>query len=83
MAVYRCVGVLSLQCVHTIQKRKLVGQPGNDKVTTEMLSLELGKTKMELEQEKKKCANAKEKLSLAMKEGKALVQLHDALRQSL
>uniref|UniRef100_F6HG32 Uncharacterized protein n=1 Tax=Vitis vinifera TaxID=29760 RepID=F6HG32_VITVI len=65
------------------ENRKLVGQLENDKVTAEMLSTELGKTKMELEQEKNKCANAKEKLSLAVTKGKALVQQRDALRQSL
>lgn len=65
------------------ENRKLVGQLENDKVTAEMLSAELGKTKMELEQEKNKCANAKEKLSLAVTKGKALVQQRDALRQSL
>lgn len=82
MAVYRCVGVLSLQCVHTIQNRKLVGQPGNDSENRDA-EFRTWKNKMELGQEKNKCANAKEKLSLAMTKGKALVQLHDALRQSL
>ena len=65
------------------ENRKQVGQLENDKVTAEMLSAELGKAKMELEQEKIKCTNAKEKLSLAVTKGKALVQQRDALRQSL
>ena len=38
------------------ENRKLVGQVRNDKVTADMLGSGLGKTKMELEQEKNKCA---------------------------
>ena len=38
------------------ENRKLVGQLRNDKVSAEMLSSKLGKTKMELEQEMNRCA---------------------------
>ncbi|XWS63777.1 hypothetical protein CRYUN_Cryun06bG0130900 [Craigia yunnanensis] len=48
-----------------------------------MLNLELGKTKTEVEQEKMRCANTKEKLSMAVTKGKALVQQRDALKLSL
>ncbi|XP_059633606.1 trans-Golgi network-localized SYP41-interacting protein 1 isoform X2 [Cornus florida] len=49
----------------------------------EMANAEIGKLKVELEQEKTRCANTKEKLSMAVTKGKALVQQRDALKYSL
>ncbi|XVF85128.1 hypothetical protein PTKIN_Ptkin17bG0093400 [Pterospermum kingtungense] len=65
------------------QNRKLLDQVENEKATLEMLNTELGKTKAEVEQEKMRCANTKEKLTMAVTKGKALVQQRDALKQSL
>ncbi|XVE85221.1 hypothetical protein DITRI_Ditri17bG0074300 [Diplodiscus trichospermus] len=65
------------------ENRKLLEQVESEKATVEMLKSELGKTKMEVEQEKMRCANTKEKLSMAVMKGKALVQQRDALKQSL
>ncbi|KAK9276127.1 hypothetical protein L1049_005658 [Liquidambar formosana] len=65
------------------KNKKLVEQLEKEKGMVKMVNAELGKTKMELEQEKTKCANVKEKLSLAVTKGKALVQQRDSLRQSL
>ncbi|XVF02637.1 hypothetical protein REPUB_Repub04eG0191900 [Reevesia pubescens] len=65
------------------EKTKLLEQVESQKATVEMLNSELGKTKAEVEQEKFRCANTKEKLSLAVTKGKALVQQRDALKQSL
>ncbi|KAK8699426.1 hypothetical protein V6N13_115514 [Hibiscus sabdariffa] len=58
------------------ENRKLLEQVENEKSTVEMLN-------SEVEQEKMKCANAKEKLNLAVTKGKSLVQKRDALKQSL
>ncbi|XWS34662.1 hypothetical protein CRYUN_Cryun21dG0056900 [Craigia yunnanensis] len=65
------------------ENRKLLEQVVSEKATVEMLNSELGKTKTEVEQEKMRCANTKEKLSMAVTKGKALVQQRDALKQSL
>ncbi|KAG6654866.1 myosin heavy chain, non-muscle [Carya illinoinensis] len=62
---------------------KLVAQLDKNKVVVESVNEELAKTKMELEQEKFRCANTKEKLSMAVTKGKALVQQRDSLKQSL
>ncbi|OMO81495.1 CAAX amino terminal protease [Corchorus olitorius] len=63
--------------------RKLLEQVESEKTTVEMLNSELGKAKTEAEQEKMRSANTKEKLSMAVTKGKALVQQRDALKQSL
>ncbi|KAA8529685.1 hypothetical protein F0562_034215 [Nyssa sinensis] len=62
---------------------KLVEQLDKDGKMVEMANVEIGKLKVELEQEKTKYANTKEKLSLAVTKGKALVQQRDMLKQSL
>ncbi|XVE74880.1 hypothetical protein DITRI_Ditri12bG0053900 [Diplodiscus trichospermus] len=65
------------------ENRKLLEQVESEKATVEMLNSELEKTKTEVEQEKMRCANTKEKLSMAVTKGKALVQQRDALKLSL
>ncbi|XP_022732948.1 uncharacterized protein LOC111287039 isoform X2 [Durio zibethinus] len=65
------------------ENSKLLEQVESEKATVEMLNSELGKTKTEVEQEKVRCANTKEKLSMAVTKGKALVQQCDTLKQSL
>lgn len=49
----------------------------------DMANTEIQKTKVELEHEKARFNNTKEKLSLAVTKGKALVQHRDSLKQSL
>ncbi|XP_039006429.1 GRIP and coiled-coil domain-containing protein 2-like isoform X2 [Hibiscus syriacus] len=65
------------------ENRKLLEQVENEKSTVEILNSELGKMKTEVEQEKMKRANAKEKLNLAVTKGKSLIQQRDVLKQSL
>ncbi|TYG80133.1 hypothetical protein ES288_D02G192400v1 [Gossypium darwinii] len=65
------------------ENRKFFEQVESEKAMVEMLKSELEKTKTEVEQEKMRCANTKEKLSMAVTKGKALVQQRDALKQSL
>ncbi|EOY00771.1 Leucine-rich repeat-containing protein DDB_G0290503, putative isoform 1 [Theobroma cacao] len=65
------------------ENRKLLEQVESEKGTVEMLNSELGKAKTEAEQEKMRCAHTKEKLSMAVTKGKALVQQRDSLKQSL
>lgn len=65
------------------ENSKFVEQIEKDKEMVERMNAELGNTKMELEQEKVRCANTKEKLSMAVTKGKALVQHRDSLKQSL
>ncbi|KAL1179389.1 hypothetical protein V6Z11_A03G155900 [Gossypium hirsutum] len=65
------------------ENRKFLEQVEREKAMVEMLKSELEKTKTEVEQEKLRCANTKEKLSMAVTKGKALVQQRDALKQSL
>ncbi|KAJ4836728.1 hypothetical protein Tsubulata_024014 [Turnera subulata] len=65
------------------ENRKLVEQVEKEKATAETINAELDKLKAELEQEKNRCANTKEKLSMAVTKGKALVQQRDGLKQSL
>ncbi|MFQ6629687.1 hypothetical protein Gotur_006546 [Gossypium turneri] len=65
------------------ENRKFLEQVESEKAMVEMLKSELEKTKTEVEQEKMRCANTKEKLSMAVTKGKALVQQRDALKQSL
>jgi len=65
------------------ENRKLVDELDKEKVMIGTLNTELGNLKTELEQEKVKCANTKEKLSMAVTKGKALVQQRDSLKKSL
>ncbi|XP_014493879.1 myosin-11 [Vigna radiata var. radiata] len=65
------------------ENRKLVDELDKEKVMLGTLNTELGNLKIELEQEKVKCANTKEKLSMAVTKGKALVQQRDSLKKSL
>ncbi|KAH0991798.1 hypothetical protein GBA52_003281 [Prunus armeniaca] len=65
------------------ENRKLIEELDNQKGIVETVSADLGKTKMELEQENNRCANTREKLTMAVTKGKALVQQRDSLKQSL
>ncbi|CAJ1853307.1 unnamed protein product [Sphenostylis stenocarpa] len=65
------------------ENRKVVDELDKEKVMIGALNTELGNLKIELEQEKVKCANTKEKLSMAVTKGKALVQQRDSLKKSL
>ncbi|GKV14663.1 hypothetical protein SLEP1_g25503 [Rubroshorea leprosula] len=65
------------------ENRKLLEQVQNENAKVQRMNAELGKTKMELEHEMTRCANTKEKLSLAVTKGKALVQQRDSLKQAL
>ncbi|BBG93971.1 hypothetical protein Prudu_002139 [Prunus dulcis] len=65
------------------ENRKLIEELDNQKGIVETVSADLGKTTMELEQEKNRCANTREKLTMAVTKGKALVQQRDSLKQSL
>ncbi|XP_061369993.1 trans-Golgi network-localized SYP41-interacting protein 1 isoform X3 [Gastrolobium bilobum] len=65
------------------ENRKLVEELDKEKVMIGTLNTELENMKIELEQEKVKCANTKEKLSMAVTKGKALVQQRDSLKMSL
>ncbi|XP_061990946.1 trans-Golgi network-localized SYP41-interacting protein 1 [Rosa rugosa] len=63
--------------------RKLVEELDNQRAIAERLNAELGQTKMELEQEKNRCANTREKLTIAVQKGKGLVHQRDSLKQSI
>ncbi|KAL2955133.1 hypothetical protein AAZX31_18G011000 [Glycine max] len=65
------------------ENQKMVDELDKGKVMIRTLNTELGNLKIELEQEKVKCANTKEKLSMAVTKGKALVQQRDSLKKSL
>ncbi|CAH2033999.1 unnamed protein product [Thlaspi arvense] len=65
------------------ENRKLVEQVNRDREMIESMSEESGKMKAELEQEKTRCSNTKEKLSMAVTKGKALVQNRDALKHQI
>ncbi|XP_062110542.1 trans-Golgi network-localized SYP41-interacting protein 1 [Humulus lupulus] len=65
------------------ENRKLVQQLEDQRMMAERVNAELGKTKSELEQENIRCSNTKEKLTMAVTKGKALVQQRDSLKQSL
>ncbi|XP_050130436.1 trans-Golgi network-localized SYP41-interacting protein 1-like isoform X2 [Malus sylvestris] len=65
------------------ENRKLIEELENQKGIVEMVNAALGQTKMELEQEKHRCANTREKLTMAVTKGKALVQQRDLLKQSI
>ncbi|GAA0149291.1 hypothetical protein LIER_08508 [Lithospermum erythrorhizon] len=65
------------------ENKQLLAQFQEQKVVVESVNAEISKLKAELEQEKSRYANTKEKLSLAVTKGKALVQQRDSLKQSL
>ncbi|KAK6922336.1 hypothetical protein RJ641_012843 [Dillenia turbinata] len=65
------------------ENRRLVEQIEENQLLLEKMKVDIERTKAELEQEKGKYANTKEKLSLAVTKGKALVQQRDLLKQSL
>ncbi|XP_030459809.2 trans-Golgi network-localized SYP41-interacting protein 1 [Syzygium oleosum] len=65
------------------ENRKLIEQLYKDKELAEETHAELSRLKSEVEQEKMRCANVKEKLSMAVTKGKSLVQQRDLLKHSL
>lgn len=65
------------------ESRKLVEQVEKEKMMAEAANVELGRIKVELEQEKNRFANTKDKLSMAVTKGKALVQQRDSLKHAL
>ncbi|TQD89211.1 hypothetical protein C1H46_025204 [Malus baccata] len=65
------------------ENRKLIEELENQKGIVEAVNADLGQTKMELEQEKHRCSNTREKLAMAVTKGKALVQQRDSLKQSI
>ncbi|KAI9080850.1 hypothetical protein K1719_037159 [Acacia pycnantha] len=65
------------------ENRKLLDGLDKERVMIGTLNTEIGSMKEVLEQEKVKCANTKEKLSMAVTKGKALVQQRDSLKKSL
>lgn len=65
------------------ESRKLVEQVEKEKMMAEAANVELGRMKVELEQEKNRFANTKDKLSMAVTKGKALVQQRDSLKHAL
>ncbi|MCD7463045.1 hypothetical protein HAX54_049852 [Datura stramonium] len=62
---------------------KLSEELNKHKLMVENANTEITKLNAEIEQERTRYANTKEKLSLAVTKGKALVQQRDALKQSL
>ncbi|KAK6160340.1 hypothetical protein DH2020_003721 [Rehmannia glutinosa] len=65
------------------ENRKLVEQLEKQRSTVENINAEVGRLSAEVEQEKNRYANTKEKLSMAVTKGKALVQQRDSLKQLL
>ncbi|KAF8090884.1 hypothetical protein N665_0462s0021 [Sinapis alba] len=65
------------------ENRKLVEQVNRDREMIDSMTEESGKLKAELEQEKTRFSNTKEKLSMAVTKGKALVQNRDALKHQI
>lgn len=65
------------------ENSKLMEQLDRQKEMTEATNAEFERLKAELEQEKHRYSNTKEKLSLAVTKGKALVQQRDSLRHAL
>ncbi|KAK3040771.1 hypothetical protein RJ639_029115, partial [Escallonia herrerae] len=65
------------------ENRNLMEELGKNREMVEMANIDSGKLRTELEQEKIRYGNTKEKLSLAVTKGKALVQQRDSLKQSL
>ncbi|CAH9117352.1 unnamed protein product [Cuscuta europaea] len=66
-----------------IENRKLLEELDKHKSMLEEANMEIAKLNAEVEQEKSRYTNAKEKLSLAVTKGKALVQQRDVLKQLL
>ncbi|KAL8224544.1 hypothetical protein R6Q57_020019 [Mikania cordata] len=60
---------------------QIVEQLDKNRETIELLNAEIGRLKGEVEQEKTRYSNTKEKLGMAVTKGKALVQQRDSLRQ--
>lgn len=65
------------------ENRNLVEQLEKQKSAFENLNAEIRRLSAEVEQEKNRYANTKEKLSMAVTKGKALVQQRDSLKQLL
>ncbi|KAL5998325.1 hypothetical protein ACLOJK_009265 [Asimina triloba] len=65
------------------ENQKLIEELDNSKQRLDEVNADMSKTKMELEQAECKLATSREKLSMAVTKGKALVQQRDALRQSV
>lgn len=65
------------------ENRKLVEQVENQRSTLENVNAEIGRLSAQVEQEKNRYANTKEKLSMAVTKGKGLVQQRDSLKQLL
>lgn len=65
------------------ENRELVEHFNRSKGIIESTNAEISKLNAELEQEKTRYANTKDKLSLAVTKGKALVQQRDSLKQVL
>ncbi|KAI3733413.1 hypothetical protein L6452_12856 [Arctium lappa] len=63
------------------QHGQLMEQLDKGRETVELLNAEIGKLKGEVEQERTRYSNTKEKLSMAVTKGKALVQQRDSLKQ--
>ncbi|CAH2041074.1 unnamed protein product [Thlaspi arvense] len=63
--------------------KKLLEQLEKGREMAEMANADVEKLRVELEQEKARYANTKEKLGMAVTKGKALVQQRDSLKQSL
>ncbi|KAJ9554485.1 hypothetical protein OSB04_018530 [Centaurea solstitialis] len=63
------------------QHGQLMEQLDKGRETVELLNAEIEKLKGEVEQEKTRYVNSKEKLSMAVTKGKALVQQRDSLKQ--
>ncbi|KAL9252370.1 Trans-Golgi network-localized SYP41-interacting protein 1-like protein [Drosera capensis] len=65
------------------RNQELLDQLDKHKTAAETAHAELERTKVELDQERTRYSNTKEKLSLAVTKGKALVQQRDTLKQTL
>lgn len=65
------------------KNRRLVEESDKQKSTLENMKAEIRRLNAEVEQERNRYANTKEKLSMAVTKGKALVQQRDSLKQSL
>ncbi|XP_050375089.1 trans-Golgi network-localized SYP41-interacting protein 1 [Argentina anserina] len=63
--------------------RKLAEELDKQRAIGERVNAELNQTRMELEQEKNRCTNTREKLTIAVQKGKGLVQQRDSLKHSI
>ncbi|XP_057776854.1 LOW QUALITY PROTEIN: trans-Golgi network-localized SYP41-interacting protein 1 [Salvia miltiorrhiza] len=66
-----------------VENRNLVEQLEKQNLALENVNAEIRRLSAEVDQEKNRYANTKEKLSMAVTKGKALVQQRDSLRQLL